>query len=392
MASSFDDLPDLGPPLRLHRQLGVDKWRIIENAYNAGGQDVAFGIYLRFVGGDTLNNFLQQFELYGNGPPYLGPVAEPGAAPVEEPEPEPAVPAQERKFEFKEGPWTPSALICPITQQPMTDPVTTRAGFTYERKAIVAHLEGSNRDPVTDKVLESKALVPNWALKKLIDEVKTFNQASDETKEATLTEIKKTFDDSLLFEPIKKPVMTLAGQTYERDSVNIWFASKQTDPNTRGALASKTLIPNHAFADLHQEFLAYQKYFEAKRVARSVSSAAATTAPTSALGVFAETEAKVMSPQELMNQVEEFISTVQAIQEPDVHLASLNTTLVSQLREFKEKKVASPECLEAFQNARASLKGEERGILDNIIKQIDRLDLKIKPSSHSGVGGPGAVR
>lgn len=51
------------------------------------------------------------------------------------------------------------ALVCPITQERIRDPVRTLAGIIYERGAIAAWLAVNGTDPVTRLVLPSKHLV-----------------------------------------------------------------------------------------------------------------------------------------------------------------------------------------------------------------------------------------
>ena len=55
----------------------------------------------------------------------------------------------------------------------MCDPVSTADGHTYERAAIKRWLsKGKRTSPLTGAVLESTALIPNHALRKLIEEHK----------------------------------------------------------------------------------------------------------------------------------------------------------------------------------------------------------------------------
>jgi hypothetical protein len=61
----------------------------------------------------------------------------------------------------------PSEFICPITLQPMQDPVLIRDGHSYERSAIKKWFENHNTSPLTNKKLLSKHIFPNRALKAL---------------------------------------------------------------------------------------------------------------------------------------------------------------------------------------------------------------------------------
>ena len=66
---------------------------------------------------------------------------------------------------------TPAEYLCPITQEVMHDPVSTADGHTYERTAIERWLSrGKRTSPLTGAVLTSAAVIPNHALRKLIEE------------------------------------------------------------------------------------------------------------------------------------------------------------------------------------------------------------------------------
>ena len=67
------------------------------------------------------------------------------------------------------------ACLCPLTLEVMEDPVMAMDGFTYERSGIeayFAHQKRSNaltRSPCSRQVLESERLLPNRALKAVIE-------------------------------------------------------------------------------------------------------------------------------------------------------------------------------------------------------------------------------
>jgi Mg-chelatase subunit ChlD len=62
-------------------------------------------------------------------------------------------------------------FLCPITQAVMTDPVIGSDGITYERTAIEQWFSlGHTTSPVTRAPMTSQSLVPNYALKALIEE------------------------------------------------------------------------------------------------------------------------------------------------------------------------------------------------------------------------------
>ena len=63
-------------------------------------------------------------------------------------------------------------IRCPITQQVMSDPVSCADGHTYERAAIEEWLARNHRSPLTNAKLAHKKLVPNHALRGIIEERK----------------------------------------------------------------------------------------------------------------------------------------------------------------------------------------------------------------------------
>ena len=67
-------------------------------------------------------------------------------------------------------PQMPSQYMCPITHEPMRDPVAAADGFTYERTNIEQWLRGHGTSPMTNKALPGRNLVPNTTLRSLIME------------------------------------------------------------------------------------------------------------------------------------------------------------------------------------------------------------------------------
>jgi hypothetical protein len=57
--------------------------------------------------------------------------------------------------------------ICPITFEPMRDPVTAADGMSYERSAIEEWLAKKTTSPYTNEPLKNKSLLPNIALRAL---------------------------------------------------------------------------------------------------------------------------------------------------------------------------------------------------------------------------------
>ena len=64
----------------------------------------------------------------------------------------------------------PKEYLCPITQEVMTDPVTTCDGHAYEREAIAKWLEANETSPATGATLDHPTLTENVALRKLIQD------------------------------------------------------------------------------------------------------------------------------------------------------------------------------------------------------------------------------
>jgi hypothetical protein len=62
-------------------------------------------------------------------------------------------------------------LLCPITHELLNDPVLAEDGHTYERAAIAKwYSQGKTRSPVTNEEVTGTKLMPNLAIKKLVDQ------------------------------------------------------------------------------------------------------------------------------------------------------------------------------------------------------------------------------
>ena len=70
-----------------------------------------------------------------------------------------------------ERPALPDAFLCPLTLEPMQDPVVTCDGQTYERGAIEQWLRQSSTSPLTGQQLPHLGLAPNVVLRGLIRDV-----------------------------------------------------------------------------------------------------------------------------------------------------------------------------------------------------------------------------
>jgi serine/threonine protein kinase len=63
----------------------------------------------------------------------------------------------------------PANFICPISLVMMEDPVICSDGHSYERSAIEEWLRTSDRSPMTNETLANRTLIPNRALKLIIE-------------------------------------------------------------------------------------------------------------------------------------------------------------------------------------------------------------------------------
>ena len=61
------------------------------------------------------------------------------------------------------------SFICPITHEQMVDPVVDHEGNSYERVTITNWLQRNTVSPITRTPLNISQLIPNRALKDLID-------------------------------------------------------------------------------------------------------------------------------------------------------------------------------------------------------------------------------
>jgi hypothetical protein len=67
-------------------------------------------------------------------------------------------------------PQMPPPLLCPIMKTLMKDPVSIADGSTYERSAIERWLQQHGRSPLTNLPLTHRVIVPNVALKNVIED------------------------------------------------------------------------------------------------------------------------------------------------------------------------------------------------------------------------------
>ena len=88
----------------------------------------------------------------------------------------PIVKQQDEEEEFEPLPGMP---CCPITGEPMRNPVVAGDGHTYERAAIARWLQSSDKSPLTGSLLPHKELVPNYVLMSSLEEASKNQVAKD---------------------------------------------------------------------------------------------------------------------------------------------------------------------------------------------------------------------
>ena len=101
--------------------------------------------------GQTMPTAEESLELLT--PPSVGDLDESAVIPVEEDD---SVATEKSVL--------PNMPLCPISQEPMKDPVVAADGHTYERAAIARWLRTSDKSPLTGAVMPHKELVPNYML------------------------------------------------------------------------------------------------------------------------------------------------------------------------------------------------------------------------------------
>ncbi len=69
------------------------------------------------------------------------------------------------------------SFLCPITREPMEDPVICCDGHTYERHAIEMWLRNNSRSPKTNQPLPSRELIPNHALRSAIEAMSALRES-----------------------------------------------------------------------------------------------------------------------------------------------------------------------------------------------------------------------
>ncbi len=90
----------------------------------------------------------------------------------------------------------PNMPSCPITGEPMREPVVAADGHTYERSAIARWLQASDKSPLTGSVLLHKNLVPNYMLLSSLQEAND-GRSGATCEEVVAASVKQLPDDSM---------------------------------------------------------------------------------------------------------------------------------------------------------------------------------------------------
>jgi hypothetical protein len=159
----------------------------------------------------------------------------------------------------------PKEFICPLTKELMTDPVVSRYGHSFERKAILEWLnEGNNYCPVTGNPLRPSCLVSNKSLEwKIRCWFHDHGQEAPEHEDPIFSAcsgfvslLPENFKCALTKKPMEDPVISNWGHTFERDA--IWnYLGENLDkcPMTGKPLHPHNLVPNTALKHEIHEWL-----------------------------------------------------------------------------------------------------------------------------------------
>lgn len=172
----------------------------------------------------------------------------------EAPKPESALKIEPSIIEPEE---IPEHFLCPITCEVLTDPVIASDGHTYERKAIEGWFTKSDISPNTNLPLPNKELLPNHAVKGMIDAFKAEQNKSFLAARKMKEIHHKVFSDSIKcfknFEDLAEEQKGVLNAKLENAGA-LW--NKQTDENRYAMLKGNELV-NMSYEFLKLEFKQY---------------------------------------------------------------------------------------------------------------------------------------
>lgn len=134
-------------------------------------------------------------------------------------------------------------MTCSLSNELFKEPVIIETGHTFEKSEIEKHFENHDTCPITQKVLTSKELINNYAIKSI---VQRFAGCPEDKKADFFSQIPE-FASSISYELFNHPTVVSSGITYEKEEIPK-FGVKC--PMTNLELNPDIQIPNLALAAL----------------------------------------------------------------------------------------------------------------------------------------------
>ena len=148
----------------------------------------------------------------------------------------------------------PEAFYCPITRAIMNEPVFDSDGNTFEKKDIIKWITQHGQSPITRQPMTVDILIPNRALKDLIDNYLGMNQMVT-TLPVGGGSAPKPFYCPISHTIMNEPVFDSDGNTFEKKDIIKWITQHGQSPITRQPMTVDILIPNRALKDLIDNYL-----------------------------------------------------------------------------------------------------------------------------------------
>lgn len=127
---------------------------------------------------------------------------------------------------------------CPITLEPLEDPVIASDGVTYERVAIEAWIRENGTSPQTREALRIEDLVPNRALRDMVAELRHDNSVNLEDKSKVNLSPHQLTSPQDIYEHLSTAVSTTARMSTATNSDQVVLHVDVPD-------SSKCTFPNH---------------------------------------------------------------------------------------------------------------------------------------------------
>ena len=144
---------------------------------------------------------------------------------------------------------TPSHFICPLSLDMMIEPVVCQDGFSYEKKYIMSIKKQIS--PITREKINLEILIPNFALKQIIEEYK--NNLTNNNNTIKFNNIfYSQFLCPLSLKIMKDPVICQDGFSYERNY--IMSIKNPISPMTGQPIDLNILITNFTLKQIIEEY------------------------------------------------------------------------------------------------------------------------------------------